>query len=61
MAFKPNYGQMRAERQRTARTRNAEKQQKLEQRAMERKAAREPANPAAQDERSSNTTEDGRQ
>jgi hypothetical protein len=40
MAFKPNYRQQRVERDRAARARNAEKQQRLEEKAAERKAAR---------------------
>jgi hypothetical protein len=45
MAFKPNYGRDRAERQRTARARNEEKQRKKEEKAAQRKAERSPDNP----------------
>ena len=45
MAFKPNYGRDRAERQRTARARNEEKQRKKEEKAAQRKAERGPDNP----------------
>jgi len=38
MAFKPNYGRDRAERQRSARARNEEKQRKKEEKAAQRKA-----------------------
>jgi hypothetical protein len=44
MAFKPNYNQMRAERQRNARARGAERQKRLDEKTAERKAAREAAN-----------------
>jgi hypothetical protein len=43
MAFRPNYGQQRAERARQGRSRAEEKQKKLEERAALRKAAREAA------------------
>jgi hypothetical protein len=41
MAFKPNYGRDRAERDRAARTRSEEKQRKKEEKAALRKAERE--------------------
>jgi hypothetical protein len=40
MAFKPNYGRDRAERQRTARARTEDKQRKREDKAALRKAER---------------------
>ncbi len=40
MAFKPNYGRDRAERQRTARARAEEKQRKKEEKTAQRKAER---------------------
>ena len=43
MPFKPNYGQARAERQRNARAKSAEKKKKLDEKTAERKAAREAA------------------
>jgi hypothetical protein len=47
MAFKPNYGRDRAERQRAARARNEEKQRKKEEKAAQRKAQRTADNPAS--------------
>jgi len=49
MAFKPNYGKDRAERQRAARARSEEKQRKKEEKIAQRKAERvtiEPSNDA---------------
>lgn len=40
MAFKPNYGRDRAERQRVARARSGEKQRKKEEKRAQRKAER---------------------
>jgi hypothetical protein len=40
MAFKPNYGRDRAERQRAARARNEEKQRKKDEKHAQRKAER---------------------
>jgi hypothetical protein len=40
MAFKPNYGRDRAERNRAARARNEEKQRKKDEKAAQRKAER---------------------
>jgi hypothetical protein len=40
MAFRPNYGQQRADRNRTARARNEEKQRKKDEKAALRKAGR---------------------
>jgi hypothetical protein len=40
MAFKPNYGRDRAERQRVARARSEEKQRKKEEKSAQRKADR---------------------
>ncbi len=40
MAFKPNYGRDRAERQRAARARSEEKQKKKDEKAVLRKAER---------------------
>lgn len=42
MAFKPNYRQERAERDRRARLRKAEKQEAREKKTLERKAVPEP-------------------
>jgi hypothetical protein len=47
MAFKPNYGRDRAERQRAARARSEEKQRKKEEKAALRKVERAPADPDA--------------
>jgi len=41
MAFKPNYGRDRAERQRAARARTEEKQRKKDEKSARRKAERE--------------------
>jgi hypothetical protein len=41
MAFKPNYRQQRAERDRNARTKQAEKLQKLQEKSQQRKADRD--------------------
>ena len=41
MAFKPNYGRDRAERQRAARTRSEEKQRKKDEKVALRKAERD--------------------
>jgi hypothetical protein len=43
MAFRPNYGRDRAERDRQARARVAEKQKKREEKSAQRKAQREAA------------------
>lgn len=43
MAFKPNYGRDRAERQRAARARTEDKQRKREEKAALRKAERDAA------------------
>ena len=43
MAFKPNYGRDRAERQRAARARTEEKQKKKEEKLAQRKAERDAA------------------
>jgi hypothetical protein len=43
MAFKPNYGRDRAERQRAARARTEEKQKKKEENLAQRKAERDAA------------------
>ena len=40
MAFKPNYGRDRAERERAARARSEEKQRKKDEKTAQRKAAR---------------------
>jgi len=45
MAFKPNYGRDRAERQRAARARSEEKQRKKEERHAQRKAERAAVEP----------------
>ena len=45
MAFKPNYGRDRAERQRAARARSEEKQRKKEEKIAQRKAERAAAEP----------------
>jgi hypothetical protein len=41
MAFRPNYRQQRAERDRNARTKQAEKLQKLQEKSQRRKAERD--------------------
>ena len=43
MAFKPNYGRDRAERERAARARTEEKQKKKEEKLAQRKAERDAA------------------
>ena len=45
MAFKPNYGRDRAERERAARARSEEKQKKKDEKAALRRAERAPADP----------------
>ena len=45
MAFKPNYGRDRAERERAARARSEEKQKKKDEKAALRRAERTPADP----------------
>jgi hypothetical protein len=52
MAFKPNYGRDRAERERVARARAEEKQKKKDEKAALRKAAREQAEPPPDDQQS---------
>jgi hypothetical protein len=49
MAFKPNYGRDRAERQRAARARSEEKQRKKEEKAAQRKAERAGSEPVPND------------
>jgi hypothetical protein len=56
MAFKPNYRQQRAERDRQARAKQAEKLKKLQERSDQRKAEREAAAVSA-DEPQSETPE----
>jgi hypothetical protein len=51
MAFKPNYGRDRAERQRTARARSDEKQRKKEERRAQRKAERAVTEPHPNDKK----------
>ena len=46
MAFKPNYGRDRAERERAARARSEEKQKKKEEKLAQRKAERDAAGAA---------------
>ena len=50
MAFKPNYGRDRAERERTARARNEEKQKKKDEKAALRKVERTEAEPPLDDQ-----------
>jgi hypothetical protein len=50
MAFKPNYGRDRAERQRAARARTEEKQRKKEEKLALRKAERDAAKETPTDE-----------
>jgi hypothetical protein len=50
MAFKPNYGRDRAERQRAARARTEEKQRKKEEKLALRKAERDAAKETPPDE-----------
>lgn len=47
MAFKPNYGRDRAERQRAARARSEEKQRRKDEKAAQRKAERAEPEPDA--------------
>jgi hypothetical protein len=49
MAFKPNYGRDRAERQRAARARAEEKQRKKDEKVALRKAERDAAEPPPDD------------
>jgi hypothetical protein len=51
MAFRPNYGRDRAERQRAARARGEEKQRKKDEKAALRKAERDAAEPAPEDKK----------
>ena len=50
MAFKPNYGRDRAERQRAARARTEEKQKKKDEKAAQRKAEHTEAEPPPEDQ-----------
>jgi hypothetical protein len=50
MAFKPNYRQQRAERDRQARAKQAEKLKKLQEKSEQRKAERDRTEAPAQDE-----------
>jgi hypothetical protein len=52
MAFKPNYGRDRAERQRVARARSEEKQRKKDEKAALRKAERDATEPPPNDKQS---------
>jgi hypothetical protein len=52
MAFKPNYGRDRAERQRAARARTEDKQRRKEEKAALRKAERAAAETTVDDEQS---------
>ena len=52
MAFKPNYGRDRAERQRAARARTEEKQRKKDEKLALRKAERAAAGAAPDDKQS---------
>ena len=56
MAFKPNYGRDRAERQRAARARSEEKQRKKEEKIAQRKAERVAAEPLPNDTKSSGSS-----
>jgi hypothetical protein len=56
MAFKPNYGRDRAERQRSARARTEDKQRKREEKAALRKAERDAAEAPADDKQTSEET-----
>jgi hypothetical protein len=49
MAFKPNYGRDRIERERAARARGEEKQKKKDEKVALRKAEREPSGPPPDD------------
>ena len=53
MAFKPNYGRDRAERQRAARARTEDKQRKREEKAALRKAERDAAEAPADNKQTS--------
>lgn len=53
MAFRPNYRQQRSERDRSARSRQEEKLQKLQERAAKRKAEREGLEPQPEGEQES--------
>jgi hypothetical protein len=55
MAFKPNYRQQRAERDRQARAKQAEKLKKLQERSDQRKAEREATDPSAEQEQEENS------
>ena len=57
MAFKPNYGRDRAERQRAARARSEEKQRKKEERHALRKAERVAAESLENDKKDSGSSE----
>jgi hypothetical protein len=52
MAFKPNYGRDRAERERAARARVEEKQRRKDEKAQRRKAERAGGDPPADHEQS---------
>ncbi|MEJ0074693.1 MAG: hypothetical protein WDO17_04470 [Alphaproteobacteria bacterium] len=52
MVFRPNYRQQRTERDRSAKSRQEEKLQKLQERAAKRKAEREGTEPPAEREQS---------
>jgi hypothetical protein len=52
MAFKPNYGRDRAERQRAARARSEEKQRKKDEKVVLRKAERDAAEAPSDDKQS---------
>jgi hypothetical protein len=52
MAFKPNYGRDRAERQRAARARTEEKQRRKDEKVALRKAERDAAETPPDDKRS---------
>ncbi len=52
MAFKPNYGRDRAERDRAARAKTEEKQRQKAEKAMLRKAERAAADPTPDDKQS---------
>jgi len=55
MAFRPNYRQQRSQRDRSAKSRQEEKLQKLQERAAKRKAQREGAEPPPEGEESQAT------
>ncbi len=52
MAFRPNYGRDRAERERAARARSEEKQRKKDEKAALRKAERTAVDPPLDDQQS---------